>query len=756
MEGSDRSLPRSLRSRYEILRQLGAGAFGRVVQARDLALDRSVAIKLLAVDDEGVRARFRREARVTAQLDHPGIVRVLDVGLTEEGVGDTPGQAWIVYEYLEGRSLEAVLRDPAGLAPRSVLAWAVAGAEALAAAHEAGVIHRDVKPANVMIRPDGRLVVCDFGLAAWTDAATVTRLTRTGSVVGTPYYLPPETWDGVAASPRGDQYAWGLVVFQLAYRSDPFRGMDFQERLARRLEGPRIEIPEAFRGRAPGFESALLRALEPVPDLRFPTMVELARALQAEGCGPGAGGRGGPAPARARELDGEASAGSGADTRALPVAAAGRRDPDLLPALGERPLPGPPAPVGTRHWRIHGPGFLCLLGLLMAGALAIGTGRIRGGVEPASGGTEVPRSGPVFSPAFGPELDALASSVRDLGSTLLGPPLHLPRGPTRQFARLQDREVVDALVDARFPVRARRYFDALEAWLEVLRSCPPGQGLDEPAVRAGFEELVLAPTGDLIGLTRALDSYLRRFSLPGAGDRTGYLGIDPREVLDIWPDRHGEFLDRLALLADRVAGWQGSQAAPLAVLKAMVEAAAGRPGAGAGLPDLEALLDRGEEPRLWLLIALDFVLAATPQELVLSCRDRVERLARTVARVQSEAGGLGAEDRLWFLSRALVVAVLHLNWCGDSGGPDLPDLAGRLVDGLAGAGPEAGPVVARAVSEIRYITDVQGFDITRPSIELPSLLARIRELGRGDGRGPGPTARLRTRETPSMVGGKGP
>jgi eukaryotic-like serine/threonine-protein kinase len=210
-----------LAGRYHLGERLGQGGMGQVRRAWDGWLDRPVAIKTLELDraEPSAAARFRLEARTMAWLTHPNIVTVFDTGTD----GTT---AFLVMELLRGPSLEAKLERTGALPAADAVAVGMQVAAALAAAHAAGVVHRDVKPANIGYAADGVVKVLDFGIAqlAGTLAARQTRLTQTGMVLGTAAYLSPEQASGAAAGPRSDLYALGCVLFAMLTGGPPFTG----------------------------------------------------------------------------------------------------------------------------------------------------------------------------------------------------------------------------------------------------------------------------------------------------------------------------------------------------------------------------------------------------------------------------------------------------------------------------------------------------------------------------------------------------
>jgi serine/threonine-protein kinase len=205
--------------RYRILGEVGRGAMGAVYRAEDPKLGRVVAVKMIAAaaadgDDRGeIAARFEREARVAARLHHPNVVAIHDVG----SEGDS---LYLVMELVEGESLAHRLARGDFPAPERALEIAAQAADALAAAHEAGIVHRDVKPANLLIDRHGRVKVSDFGVAKAVGERT--ELTRTGMMVGSPAYMAPEQVKGMPLDGRSDLFSLGVVLFEMLLRRKPF------------------------------------------------------------------------------------------------------------------------------------------------------------------------------------------------------------------------------------------------------------------------------------------------------------------------------------------------------------------------------------------------------------------------------------------------------------------------------------------------------------------------------------------------------
>jgi serine/threonine-protein kinase len=277
--------------RYELGDRLGSGGMSSVYKAVDQVLERTVAVKILAEhlsDDEKFIARFRREALAVAKLIHPNIVQVYDTGVDEE-------RHFIVMEYVEGRSGAQLLQTQGRLGPEAAVEIGVQACAGLDYAHKQGIIHRDVKPGNLMViggpagprsagssahdPPTGELTVklTDFGIAR---AAEQTRLTQVGSVVGTAAYLSPELARGEEPTPGADVYALGVVIYQLLTARLPWEGTTLAE-LAMRRESEAPLPPTTYDSSVPDtLSEAVLRALAGEPAARYGTARVLAQALR--------------------------------------------------------------------------------------------------------------------------------------------------------------------------------------------------------------------------------------------------------------------------------------------------------------------------------------------------------------------------------------------------------------------------------------------------------------------------------------------
>jgi serine/threonine-protein kinase len=215
---------RCLGDRYELHQLIAAGGMGQVWRATDIALHRSVAVKVLRSEytgDPSFLARFRAEAQHAASLSHPNIAAVFDYGeeIAQDGTGET--LAYLVMELVEGEPLSALVAREGPLDTVTTLSILRQTAFGLGEAHQAGMVHRDVKPGNILVRPDGSVKITDFGIA-WSARSVA--LTRTGQVIGTPQYLSPEQAEGRLASPASDVYALGLIGYECLTGHPAFQG----------------------------------------------------------------------------------------------------------------------------------------------------------------------------------------------------------------------------------------------------------------------------------------------------------------------------------------------------------------------------------------------------------------------------------------------------------------------------------------------------------------------------------------------------
>jgi len=262
-----------LAARYRLERRLAAGGMGAVYVGVDERLGRGVAVKLLNEQlavDPGFVERFRREARAAAGLSHHNVAQVYDYG--QDGQ-----QHFIVMELVDGTDLAHLLRERGRLTPPEAVGIATQVCAALSAAHAGGIVHRDIKPGNVIVRSDGQVKVTDFGIAR---AAGHTSLTLTGTVLGTAQYLPPEQARGEPTSPASDVYSLGVVLFQMLTGSVPFTG-DSPVAIALRHLHESVPRPSGLTSEvSPALDQVVARATAKDPSERFADAAEMAAALE--------------------------------------------------------------------------------------------------------------------------------------------------------------------------------------------------------------------------------------------------------------------------------------------------------------------------------------------------------------------------------------------------------------------------------------------------------------------------------------------
>ncbi len=265
--------PRIYSGRYELTHLIARGGMAQVYRAMDRQLERPVALKVLFPElsvDRTFVERFRREAQAAANLSHPNIVPVFDWG-------EDDGSYFIVMEYVEGRPLSAVLRDPQRMPPRQIATIGAGVAAALAFAHRHGVVHRDVKPGNVLITPDGDVKVTDFGIARAMN--TEESLTQTGAVMGTAAYFSPEQAEGKGVDSRSDIYSLGVVLYEMAVGRPPFTGDSPVAVASKHVRDMPVLPREANPTVPPALEAVIMKAMAKNPDDRYGSAEELRADL---------------------------------------------------------------------------------------------------------------------------------------------------------------------------------------------------------------------------------------------------------------------------------------------------------------------------------------------------------------------------------------------------------------------------------------------------------------------------------------------
>jgi serine/threonine protein kinase len=375
-----------LGGRYKLDERIASGGMGDVWRGTDEVLGRTVAVKILLpalLEEPGFAERFRGEARTMATINHPGVVDVYDYG-SDPKVG-----VYLVMEYVEGDALSRTLNQVSRLTPARTMALIAQAADALHAAHEKGIVHRDVKPGNLLVRPNGTLVLTDFGIAR---SAAVGQLTQAGAVLGTASYISPEQASGAVATPLSDVYALGVVAYQCLSGRRPFEGDNPLEIAMKHVRSQPAPLPNDI---PPAVRSVVERAMAKDPAARYPTaaaMGQIARrvagglASTSTGIGPsGAPVSGPPVPAPSSP----GPMGSGAvprppvtGTRVMPAYGAtgavppgNRGSASVAPPPPPRPqtsyLPAQPAPPGGGGL-FGGRSTTIILGVLVAALLLLG------------------------------------------------------------------------------------------------------------------------------------------------------------------------------------------------------------------------------------------------------------------------------------------------------------------------------------------------------------------------------------------------
>ncbi|MFA9272511.1 MAG: protein kinase [Baekduiaceae bacterium] len=267
-------------NRYELGERVGTGGMSTVQLAFDRRLERDVAVKLLAehlADDPQFISRFKREALAAARLVHPNIVQVFDFGFDE-----TSGRHFIVMEFVKGHSCAELLRDHGRLTLDEVLHLADGACRALHYAHRNGVVHRDVKPGNILRADEGTVKLADFGIAKAMGSSSITQV---GSVLGTAAYLAPEQAHGEPATPRSDIYGLGVVVYQLLAGRLPYEATSLTELVLLQQNQPPARLDAMDRSIPEGLANAIERALALKADDRFASAEEMRLALHAGASG---------------------------------------------------------------------------------------------------------------------------------------------------------------------------------------------------------------------------------------------------------------------------------------------------------------------------------------------------------------------------------------------------------------------------------------------------------------------------------------
>ena len=358
------SEPTLLNDRYQLLEKLGSGGMADVFRARDLMLDRSVAIKVLRKDYSGnaeFQNHFRLEARAAANLSHPNIVTVHDFGFSDNLL-------FIVMEYIPGKDLKQLIREQGRFSVETGIPLIIQACAGLGYAHRAGLVHCDVKPHNMLVSKDGRLKVTDFGIAR--ALATVTPGERTDVVWGSPLYFSPEQARGEAPSPASDVYSLGVVMYELLCGTPPFTASTSDELARLHISARPIPIREYIPDIPTALEEIIMKVLSKEPAARYRTADQLGRVLLKFGTLPDAPTPK-PVPPPVVTIVPEVAEKLPTQERQLPPRIEPipvRYQPQIIPPVA--PEPEPPLETGSAFdeidWTTVG---LALLALLAVGGL---------------------------------------------------------------------------------------------------------------------------------------------------------------------------------------------------------------------------------------------------------------------------------------------------------------------------------------------------------------------------------------------------
>ncbi|HVE92375.1 MAG TPA: PASTA domain-containing protein [Actinomycetota bacterium] len=344
-----KSIPAVLADRYELVRRVGTGGMADVYLARDTQLRRQVALKILHAQyagDQSFIDRFRREAHAAANLQHPNIVQIYDWGREDD-------YHFIVMEFIEGTSLKDLIASKAPLAPKRAAKIAEQVLAALGVAHRSGLVHRDIKPGNILLTRDGEAHVTDFGIAR---AASGDTNTQTGTILGTAYYLSPEQAQGLPLDGRSDLYSLGVVLYEMTTGRRPFTG-DSPVSIAMKHVRENADRPTKIRPGLPAdLEAIILTAMAKSPEDRYSTAAQMRRDVESFLSG--------------KEV-----------TAVLPSSTAVPHDETQVIRKA-----GPIQRAATQR-----PGWLLALAIgLFVGGLALGGWSLVNLLRPAIGGSEVP------------------------------------------------------------------------------------------------------------------------------------------------------------------------------------------------------------------------------------------------------------------------------------------------------------------------------------------------------------------------------
>ncbi|HET9423497.1 MAG TPA: serine/threonine-protein kinase [Nocardioides sp.] len=368
--------------RYRLDSRIATGGMGEVWRATDTVLNREVAVKVLKheyADDPTFRSRFETEARHAAALHHPGVAGVYDFGEATATDGSGQPRPYLVMELVEGQPLSRLIADGRDLDRSAVRDLLAQAGDALAAAHAAGIVHRDVKPANLMVTPDGKIKITDFGIARAGDGAGIT---QTGTVMGTAQYLSPEQARGELATPASDVYALGVVGFECLAGRRPFEA---DSQVATALAHIQQPVPDLPADVPSDLAAVVLKALSKDPADRYPDGAAFAAALR-----------------------GGATAGIAVPPAVVPPVEPGSDATQVIPATSGQPATPPVPPTTDRKkGRSKAVWLVPLIVLLLVAAIVIAAVALNSGDDdneppPADDTSEPTKSPPTTEPTTPP------------------------------------------------------------------------------------------------------------------------------------------------------------------------------------------------------------------------------------------------------------------------------------------------------------------------------------------------------------------
>lgn len=709
-------LPRALRARYRAVRPLGRGSFGEVWEAEDLELHRPVALKLLqAVDNQEWRLRFLREARITAELDHPHVVRIFDAGAEE-------GAAWIVFELVRGGDLAGQIQGD--LSQAQVLAWGAQVASALGAAHQAGILHRDVKPENILIRDQDHALLADFGVARADDFG---HRTATGMILGTPDFMAPELLSGAAPTPASDQFALA-VTLHLALGGEVVYPQGDLGALIAAAQGP-WRPPDG-----PG-PACLTRAMARDPGARFARLDELAAALEEARVAAGTARVVASTSLQARTPSRvEVPAASGPDVRGAPTVQVG---PEVGPrgpgggALEDRPggaggrSSGGGRPRDRRLLAVLAATVLTSLGVGFFGSKPPAPPKAADPLEPAG----APREGAATDPRDR-ALEASTAHLRGLWEeTTEAAKLAAEEAPHEQPLFLRDsirgRAWLDLITTEAFATRWTEHISNLVSAIERLEASPPRPGAGRFVWRA-----IIPVLGDYQGRILVISDVAKGLAFEGASPETWNRARAARDELSTQTD---------ALLAPLLepAGPRSPWAAVAAgSLYRML-----KPARFAHLPG--PLVEATETFELKPGLALDLaapVLAEAASLGALECGELRSLMGRLVPYLE-QLGGTPRSRERWQRLAGTVWAEMHVEGaCSPDQRRPPRSLDALLAEPHRPARPDR-PEPSRAARQRslgaleKYLVDHPGTDPARAALR--TALAELRAAGDGPRPPPG-------------------